>query len=228
MMDAVVTRPVEAAARTLAVEVVSDVICPWCFVGKRRMEQASRLLGDDLRLDVRWRPFQLNPTMPKEGLDRRTYRMAKFGSWEHSQALDAQIAAVGHEVGVAFRHDLMARTPNTFDAHRLIWLAGQEGKQDEVVEALFRAYFTEGRDIGDSSVLADIAAEAGLPRERATGFLRSDEGSAEVSVEEAQARRLGISGVPTILVGGVPVFSGALRAETMAAKLREASLRHAA
>ena len=86
-MDAVVTRPVEAAARTLAVEVVSDVICPWCFVGKRRMEQASRLLGDDLHLDVRWRPFQLNPTMPKEGLDRRTYRMAKFGSWEHSQAL---------------------------------------------------------------------------------------------------------------------------------------------
>ena len=81
-MDAVVTRPVEAAARTLAVEVVSDVICPWCFVGKRRMEQASRQLGDDLRLAVRWRPFQLNPTMPKEGLDRRTYRTAKFGSWE--------------------------------------------------------------------------------------------------------------------------------------------------
>ena len=227
-MDAVVTRPVEAAARTLAVEVVSDVICPWCFVGKRRMEQASRLLGDDLRLAVRWRPFQLNPTMPKEGLDRRTYRTAKFGSWEHSQALDAQIAAVGREVGVAFCHDLMARTPNTFDAHRLIWLAGQEGKQDEVVEALFRAYFTKGRDIGDSSVLADPAAEAGLPRERASGFLRSDEGSAEVTEEEAQARRLGISGVPTILVGGVPVFSGALRAEIMAAKLREASLRHAA
>jgi predicted DsbA family dithiol-disulfide isomerase len=228
MMDAVVTHPVQPAARTLAVEVVSDVICPWCFVGKRRMEQASRLLGDDLRLDVRWRPFQLNPTMPKEGLDRRTYRTAKFGSWEHSQALDAQIAAVGREVGVAFCHDLMARTPNTFDAHRLIWLAGQEGKQDEVVEALFRAYFTEGRDIGDSSVLADLAAEAGLPRERASAFLRSDEGSAEVTEEEAQARRLGISGVPSILVGGVPVFSGALRAETMAAKLREAALRHAA
>ena len=227
-MDAVVTHPVQPAARTLAVEVVSDVICPWCFVGKRRMEQASRLLGDDLRLAVRWRPFQLNPTMPKEGLDRRTYRTAKFGSWEHSQALDAQIAAVGREVGVAFCHDLMARTPNTFDAHRLIWLAGQEGKQDEVVEALFRAYFTEGRDIGDSSVLADIAAEAGLPRERASAFLRSDQGSAEVTEAEAQARRLGISGVPTILVGGVPVFSGALRAVIMAAKLREASLRHPA
>ena len=227
-MDAVVTHPVQPAARTLAVEVVSDVICPWCFVGKRRMEQASRQLGDDLRLAVRWRPFQLNPTMPKEGLDRRTYRTAKFGSWEHSQALDAQIAAVGREVGVAFCHDLMARTPNTFDAHRLIWLAGQEGKQDEVVEALFRAYFTDGRDIGDSSVLADLAAEAGLPRERASDFLRSDHGSAEVTGEEAQARRLGISGVPTILVGGVPVFSGALRAEVMAAKLREASLRHAA
>ena len=227
-MDAVVTRPVETAAHTIAVEVVSDVICPWCFVGKRRMEQASRLLGDEFRLDVRWRPFQLNPTMPKEGLDRRTYRTAKFGSWEHSQALDAQIAAVGTEVGIAFRHDLMTRTPNTFNAHRLIWLAGQERKQDEIVEALFRAYFTEGRDIGDASILADLAAEAGLPRERASDFLRSDHGSAEVTGEEAQARRLGISGVPTILVGGVPVFSGALRAEVMAAKLREASLRHAA
>ncbi len=227
-MDALVTRPVETAARTLAVEVVSDAICPWCFVGKRRLEQASRLLGDDLRLDVRWRPFQLNPAMPKEGLDRRTYRTAKFGSWEHSQALDAQVAAVGTEVGIAFRHDLMARTPNTFNAHRLIWLAGREGKQDEVVEDLFRAYFTEGRDIGNASILADLAAEAGLLRERASDFLRSDEGSAEVSVEEAQARRLGISGVPTILVGGVPVFSGALRAKIMAAKLREASLNHAA
>ena len=227
-MDNVATHPVQTAARTLAVEVVSDVICPWCFVGKRRMEQASRLLGEELHPDVRWRPFQLNPTMPKEGLDRRTYRIAKFGSWEHSQALDAQVAAVGREVGIAFRHDLMARTPNTFNAHRLIWLAGQEGKQDEIVEALFRAYFTEGRDIGEISVLADLAAEAGLTRERAIEFLRSDEGSAEVSEQEAQARRLGISGVPTILVGGVPVFSGALRAEIMAAKLREASLRHAA
>ena len=227
-MDAVVNRPVETAARTLAVEVVSDVICPWCFVGKRRVEQASRLLGDELRLDLRWRPFQLNPTMPKAGLDRRTYRIAKFGSWEHSQALDAQIAAVGREIGITFRHDLMARTPNTFNAHRLIWLAGQEGKQDELVEALFHAYFTEGRDIGDGSVLADLAAEAGLPHERASDVLSSGQGSAEVSVEEAQTRRLGISGVPTILVGGVPVFSGALRAEIMAAKLREASLHHAA
>jgi predicted DsbA family dithiol-disulfide isomerase len=103
-----------------------------------------------------------------------------------------------------------------------------EGKQNEIVAALFRAYFTEGRDIGKHSVLADLAAEAGLPRERASDFLRSDHGSAEVSEEEAQARRLGISGVPTILVGGAPLFSGALRAEIMAAKLREASLSHAA
>lgn len=227
-MDTVVAHPVQTVARTLTVEIVSDVICPWCFVGKRKMDQASRLLGEDLRLDVRWRPFQLNPAMPKAGLNRRTYRTAKFGTWEHSQALDAQVAAVGGGVGITFRHDLMARTPNTFDAHRLIWLAGREGKQDEVVEALFRAYFTEGRDIGDNSVLADIAAEAGLVRERASEFLRSDRGLTEVTEEEAQARCLGISGVPTILVGGVPVFSGALRAETMAAQLRDASLRYVA
>jgi len=132
-MDAVLTRPAQKADRTLAIEVVSDVICPWCYVGKRRLEQAATLMKHDRHLSIQWRPFQLNPTMPNGGLDRRTYRTAKFGSWERSQALDAQVAAVGREVGITFRHDLMTRTPNTFDAHRLIWLAGHDGKQDEFV-----------------------------------------------------------------------------------------------
>ena len=222
-MDAVLAPPAQKADRTLAIEVVSDVICPWCYVGKRRLEQAATLMKHDRHLSIRWRPFQLNPTMPKGGLDRRTYRTAKFGSWERSQALDAQVAAAGHEVGLTFRHDLMTRTPNTFDAHRLIWLAGQDGKQDEVVEALFRAYFTEGRDIGDPTVLADVAQEASFARKPVSAALERNEGAAEVVEEEAQARHLGIASVPTILIGGIPLFSGALKAEIMVAKLREAA-----
>src|SRR4051794_30663092 len=109
-------------------EVVSDAICPWCYVGKRRLAKALALLArDGLTFAVRWLPFQLNPDMPKGGVDRRAYRTRKFGSWERSQALDARVAAVGAGEGLAFRHDLMARTPNTFDAHRLVWLAGRAG-----------------------------------------------------------------------------------------------------
>jgi predicted DsbA family dithiol-disulfide isomerase len=133
---------------------------------------------------------------------------------------------LGREVGLAFRHDLMERTPNTLDAHRLIRFAGQEGKQDEVVEVLFRAYFVEGRDIGDTSVLADLAEQVGLSGERAAYALQGEEGVAEVAEEEARARRLGVSGVPTFLVGSTPIFSGAVRAEIMAAKLRDAATRN--
>ena len=126
--------------RVLGLEVVSDAICPWCYVGKRRLAKALALLAQDgLTFTVRWLPFQLNPDMPKGGVDRRAYRTRKFGSWERSQALDARVAAVGAGDGLAFRHDLMARTPNTFDAHRLVWLAGREGTQDAVVDGLFAA-----------------------------------------------------------------------------------------
>src|SRR5271157_4245267 len=146
----------------LIVDVTSDVICPWCFIGKRRLERAVRDLGGRHVVGVRWHPFQLNPTMPGEGMDRKDYRTAKFGSWERSQALDAQVAAVGAAEGLVFAFDKMRRTPNTLDAHRLIRLAGQESIQDDVVEALFLAYFTKGRDISDRQSLLDVVAEAGL------------------------------------------------------------------
>lgn len=129
----------------LAVDVISDVVCPWCYVGKRRLEKAIAAL--DRQVKVRWLPFQLNPTMPKEGISRREYRTRKFGSWERSLELDAQVAAAGKAEGIHFAFERIERTPNTLDAHRLIWLADQQGVQDAVVEALFRAYFTEGRDI---------------------------------------------------------------------------------
>src|ERR1051325_2767537 len=127
----------------LTIDVYSDVICPWCFVGKRRMGKG--LAGR--AATVRWHPFELNPGMPAEGVERRAYRIKKFGSWERSLELDVQVAEAGRGEGIAFNFDRMARTPNTFDAHRIIWLAGERGVQNAVVDALFRAYFTDGRNL---------------------------------------------------------------------------------
>src|SRR5471032_2247128 len=119
----------------LHIDVISDVICPWCFVGKRRLEKAVAALDRQQEVRVRWLPFQLNPTMPKEGISRREYRTKKFGSWERSLELDAKLVAVGEAEGIKFTFDRIERTPNTVDAHRLIWLADQQGVQDEIVEA---------------------------------------------------------------------------------------------
>ena len=215
------TVPGGAMAATTAAElsVVSDAICPWCYVGKRRLEQAFALMNGAPRPRVTWRPFELNPQMPKAGIERREYRMRKFGSWERSLQLDAQLTEVGKSVGIAFRYDLMKRTPNTFDAHRLIWLAGQLGVQDAIVEALFRGYFSEGRDIGDAGVLTDLAAEAGVDRARTEALLSGTEGSAEVAAEEEVAMRAALSGVPTFVLDGRVLFSGAQSPELIARAL---------
>ncbi len=143
---------------TLTVDVISNVICPWCFIGKRRLEKAVHSLDAQHEVRVRWHPFQLNPSMPREGIPRKDYRTAKFGSWAKSLALDAQMNEVGASEGIAFALDRIARTPNTVDAHRLIWSAGEEGVQDAVVEAQFRAYFCEGRNVGDRETLLDAGA----------------------------------------------------------------------
>ena len=216
-------RPASGAKATLAIEVISDAICPWCWIAKRRLDSAIAAIAPDVTASVTWRPFELNPEMPKGGVDRRAYRSAKFGSWQHSRALDAQVAAAGRSEGLVFNHDRMERTPNTVDAHRLILLAGQQGKQDVVVEGLFAAYFDEGRDVGDPAVLADVGAAAGLDRAKILAMIASDEGLAEVRSELQRAMNLHVSGVPTVLVDGVPVFSGAIRADLMEAELRKAA-----
>src|ERR1051325_6492121 len=138
------------------VDVISDVICPWCWIGKRRLEKAIASLGQPVK--VRWFPFQLNPTMPKDGISRREYRTRKFGTWERSLELDARVIEVGKAEGIEFAFDRIERTPNTLDAHRLIWLADKEGIQGAVVEARFRSYFTEGRDIGNRQALIHAVA----------------------------------------------------------------------
>ena len=191
------------------IDVISDAICPWCWIGKRQLEAALAML--DIPFTVHWRPYQLNPDMPVEGVARAEYRAKKFGSETRGAELDANVAASGRAVGLEFRHDLMLRTPNTIAAHRLIRWAGE--RQNDMVEALFRGYFQEGKDIGDHAVLAAIAAGLGLD---AAAFLASDEFDMEVRAEDANFRRIGISGVPSFALDGAVMFSGAYPAEHMA------------
>jgi predicted DsbA family dithiol-disulfide isomerase len=192
---------------SLAVDVISDVICPWCYIGKRRLEKAIAAL--DGQVKVRWLPCQLNPTLPKEGISRREYRTKKFGSWERSQELDARMVAVGEAEGIPFAFDRIGRTPNTLDAHRLIGLAEKQDVQDAVVEALFRAYFTEGRDISNRQALLDVVAEAGLDRHEAEAVLNSEDGLEPIKEADALARRFGLDGVPFFIVNGTLTLSGA-------------------
>lgn len=215
--------PVERVAARI--DIVSDAICPWCWIGKRNLEAALTTLGaEGQRFEVHWRPFQLNPDMPREGVERDAYRAAKFGSLERSRQLDAQVAEAGAAAGLAFRYDRIRRTPNTLDAHRVIRLAGEGGTavQNLVVEALFRAYFHDGRDIGDRTTLADIAGMAGLDAGAVAEALHSDAGEAEVRAEDEGFRRLGLSGVPTFALEGHVLFSGAMPPDRMAEAFRRA------
>jgi predicted DsbA family dithiol-disulfide isomerase len=219
------------APQALHLDLISDTICPWCYVGKRHLEAALPILvAEGLTFKIRWRPFQLNPDMPKEGRDRRAYRSAKFGSWEKSLALDAQVASAGAADGLQFHHELMAKTPNTLASHILIRLAHDIGGatlQDRMIEALFAAYFTLGRDVGDAQVLADIGQAAGIDRAVTFAALEKPANSAGVTEDENLARRIGLNGVPSIVLNGEYLFSGAQPVSTIVTALREASARSA-
>jgi predicted DsbA family dithiol-disulfide isomerase len=207
-----------------SIAIYSDLICPWCYIGKRRMEEALRQLPADTQVSRSWHPFQLNPEMPREGLNRKMYRSKKFGSWEQSQAMDAQVTAAGKSVGIEFRYDLQTHTPNTFDSHRLVWLAGTSGVQDAVVEALFRAYFCEGANFSDQTKLIEVGTSAGMDVAKLERFFASDEGASAVREEEQRARVLGISGVPFYLINETASFSGAQPAETFLDALRRTKM----
>jgi predicted DsbA family dithiol-disulfide isomerase len=236
-----------AASATLAakgpvvgtrIDIVSDAICPWCYVGKRHLEAALATLdAEGLHFSVHWNPFQLNPDMPKQGVERAAYRAAKFGSAERAREIDARVAGAAEAAGLAFRQDLMLRTPNTIDAHRLIWFAGrpegheqgqergqergqEQGRQDAVMEAVFRAYFIQGRDIGNAEVLADCAAKAGLDRATVISFLGGSVADAEMRAADQAAREAGVNGVPSFFLDGYSLFSGAMPAAQMAEAFR--------
>ena len=206
----------------LRIDIVSDAVCPWCYIGKRQLERALTTLAQEgLHFSVHWNPFQLNPDMPKEGRDRAAYRAQKFGSAERVREMDERVTGAAANVGLPFRLDLIQRTPNTLDAHRLIWLAGREGVQDAVMEAVFIAYFTEGRDIGDRDVLAECAALGGMDRALVADFLGGEVAAQEMLAADRAAREAGVNGVPSFFLDGYGLYSGAMPAETMAEALRK-------
>jgi predicted DsbA family dithiol-disulfide isomerase len=204
----------------LNIEIFSDLICPWCYIGRRRLEAGLKILGANELPNIIWRPFELNPDMPKAGLDRKAYRSAKFGSWERSQAMDREVAEIGRTLGLEFNYDRVLITPNTRAGHRLLWWARDKGLQDALADACFRAYFTEGRDIGKNEVLTQIADEAGLSATDFSRFVESDKGLEEVLKEEAEGKQRGLTGVPFFVINGVPAFSGAQHPETFVAAFR--------
>lgn len=215
----VAAEPPEVGTR---IDVVSDLICPWCYIGKRQLERALELLATEgLTFSVHWNPFQINPSMPKEGRERTEYRIWKFGSIEDADEEDYRATQAAAKVGLPFRTDRMARTPNTLAAHRLIWFAGLKNVQDAMVETLFRAYFTEGRDIGDHAVLADCAAAVGLSRDGTKAFLATDLAEVEARAADQSAREQGMRSVPTFFLDQQMLYTRPIPPELMAAHLRQ-------
>ena len=203
----------------IVIDVVSDVVCPWCYVGKRRLEAALRAAGE---VEVRWRPFQLDPTIPPQGLDRQAYMRAKFGDGPQLAQAHARLKALGAEVGVAFDFAAIRRSPNTLDAHRLIRFASEAGAADAVVERLFSDYFVQGRDIGDRAVLIEAARECGLDEKAIAARLASEEGRDEVRAEIESAQRVGVQGVPFFIFASKYAVSGAQSEEVLAQAIARA------
>jgi predicted DsbA family dithiol-disulfide isomerase len=204
------------------IDIYSDVVCPWCFIGKRRLERALDQLNRVAQPHITWRPFQLNPTMPKGGMNRTTYLEAKFGSLDAFRQMEEHVLAAGAAERIPFALAKVARTPNTFMAHRLIWYAEQQGRQDAAVESLFRGYFTEGADIGSVTVLSQLAGHAGLDAAAVESFLQCEEGATEVKAEEATGHRLGIHGVPYFVINGSISISGAQPPDIFVSALQRA------
>ena len=211
----------------LTIDIVSDVVCPWCYIGKRRLESALTALAQRepaLRVSVRWHAFQLNPDLPREGVDRRSYLQAKFGGAARAETIYARVRAAAREAGLTLALDAIERQPNTLDAHRLIaWAQAQpHGNADDLVERLFHAYFMEGRYVGDRDELARIAGEAGYGGAEARAFLDSERLQEEVARADERARALGIHGVPFFVFDGRVALSGAHEPATMLDAIRRA------
>jgi predicted DsbA family dithiol-disulfide isomerase len=192
----------------MKIDIVADTVCPWCYIGKRRLERALAARPQP-GLEIVWRPFFLNPDMPSEGVDRADYIARKFGGRDRANRIYATVAEAGASEDIAFRFDLIQRSPNTVNSHRLIHFAGMTERQDEVVEAVYRAYFLEGRDIGDIGVLAEIASDAGIPSAEALRYLQSGADRDVIVGGDERARSLGVNGVPCFIIERKYAVSGA-------------------
>ena len=205
----------------VSIDVVSDAVCPWCFIGKRKLDAALAMI-DDLSFEVNWRPFQLDPTIPPGGISRREYMSRKFGP-ERIAEIHARLETVGRDAGIAFAFDKIERSPNTLDAHRLIRWAQASKSQGAVVERLFSLYFTQGGDIGDRDLLAQVAGENGLDAKEIRSRLDTTQDAAAVQEEIATAVRIGVNGVPFFILAGRFGVSGAQPAEVLANAIRKAA-----
>lgn len=192
----------------VTLDILSDPVCPWCMIGKANLDRALERAGDH-PFTIEWHPFQLNPDMPCEGADRKSYLEQRLGGPARAAAAYANVLEHAKTAGVTLNLEAMARIPNTLDAHRLIHWAGLEGAQTRVVSALFRAYWQEGRDIGNAEVLCDIADGTGLDAAMVARLLASDADIDDIRARDANARRQGVTGVPTFIVGRRHAVSGA-------------------
>ncbi len=204
----------------ISVDVVSDVMCPWCYIGKRRLEAALAQIPD-LPVSVRWHPFQLDSTLPKEGKDRQAYLTDKFGA-ERAASFYETIKEAGASDGIDFAFDKIEVSPNTLDSHRLILWSRADDLQDEVVERLFRAYFIEGRDLTKSETLVQIAEDAGMESDLVEQLLETDSDMQKTKDQIARAQEMGVTGVPCFIIDGRFALAGAEKPETLAAAIRHA------
>lgn len=205
----------------LTIDIVSDVVCPWCYLGKVQLEEAIRLYGAPVI--TRWHPFQLDPTIPQGGVDRKAYMAKKFPDPSYLKEAHERLIALGIQRGLNFRFENIEKSPNTLDAHRLIYWAGLEGRQSEIVTMLFKAYFEEGFDIGNIDRLADIAAASGMDRDAIHKRLMSKDDRDTVKVEYEEAQRIGITGVPFFIFNRKIATSGAQPPEALLAAMRQAA-----
>jgi predicted DsbA family dithiol-disulfide isomerase len=204
----------------IKLDILSDPICPWCYIGKANLERALEKVGDH-PFEIEWHPFQLNPNMPAGGVDRRTYLETKFGGQEGAVKAYLPVAQHAEKAGLKINFEGIKVTPNTLDAHRLIHWAGLEGKQTAMVAALFRAYFVDGRNIGDHETLADIAGEVGLDSEMIARLLASDADLEDIKSRDAHSREMGVSAVPTFIVDNRHVVPGAQPTELWVSVIEE-------
>jgi predicted DsbA family dithiol-disulfide isomerase len=208
------------AAAPLTIDVVSDVVCPWCFIGKKRLEKALAL-KPHIPVEVRFRPYFLNPWVPREGMSRDEYLTAKFGSPERYQGIAGRVAATARSEGLVYASEKMQRQPNTLDSHRLILWASAIGKAAQMKQRLMDLYFTEGGDLSDRDVLVRAAADVGLDADKTRELLAGDTDVAAVENAAADAKNAGIDGVPTYILGGVAALSGAQPPEVLAEAIEQ-------
>ena len=208
--------------KPLQIDIVSDVVCPWCYIGKRRIENALAL-ASEVPVEVHWRPFFLNPWVPREGISREEYLTAKFGSVEAYKGIAGRVVTAAGEEGLLYRPDLVKRQPNTIDCHRLIHWADAHGKAADMKQRLMELYFRDGGDLTDVDVLVQAAADCGLDADEVRARLATDEDVALISAHAQEASDKGISGVPTFVFAGKYAVSGAQPAEQLARAIRQVS-----